>query len=101
MMQAKLEVQGALACLILSGAFRFDGRLKFKEATQGIVADMNIRQLDVDLSMVDYIDSSGLGMLLLLRERMKGRPIRLLNPQPVVVATLDIANFAKIFTIIR
>lgn len=100
-MQAKLEIQGSLAHLSIAGAFRFDGRVKFKELTQRVIEDASIRQLDIDLGLVEYMDSSGLGMLLLLKERMVGRNIRLVNPRGAVLSTLEIANFAKIFQIVH
>lgn len=54
----------------------------------------------VDLSEVEYIDSAALGMLLLLRERVKDDQKRVIivagHGQPAEV--LRLANFASLFT---
>jgi len=53
----------------------------------------------VDLSQVDYVDSSALGMLLLLRDRVRGDPQRILlrglQGQPRAVLTM--AKFDRMF----
>jgi anti-anti-sigma factor len=50
---------------------------------------------------VDYLDSSGLGMLLMLREKAQAanKTVSLRNCRGAVRQVLDIANFAKLFTI--
>jgi len=53
----------------------------------------------IDLGGVDYLDSSALGMLLLLRERAEsmGKTVSLTRMQGTVKQVLDVANFDKIF----
>lgn len=52
----------------------------------------------VDLSLVDYMDSAGLGLLLLLREHASGGPqVTLLGPNAKVARILRIASFHKLF----
>lgn len=55
----------------------------------------------VDLAGTDYLDSSALGMLLLLREHAggEGSKIDIENPSPDVKKILDVANFGKLFEI--
>ncbi len=55
----------------------------------------------VDLHRAEYMDSSALGMLLLLREHAGGdsSDIHLRKPSNDVRNVLDIANFDKLFTI--
>ena len=55
----------------------------------------------VDLAGTDYLDSSALGMLLLLREHAggEGSKIDIANPSPDVKKILDVANFGKLFEI--
>ena len=50
---------------------------------------------------MDYLDSSALGMLMLLNERAKvvNKPVALLNTSGVVSQVLGVANFSKIFNI--
>lgn len=54
----------------------------------------------VDLTDVEYMDSSALGMLLQLREHgYKGREVELVNSNPGVKEILRIANFEKLFKV--
>jgi HptB-dependent secretion and biofilm anti anti-sigma factor len=55
----------------------------------------------VDFGRVDYLDSSALGMLLLLREKAEaaGKKVSLANLSGTVKQVLEIANFGKLFTI--
>ncbi len=55
----------------------------------------------VDLSNTDYMDSSALGMLLLLREHAKcrGGTVFIERPSEQVNSILKVANFEQLFTI--
>lgn len=78
---------------------RFDYRVydSFKASYASLE---NSQQVNVDLSKTEYMDSSALGMLLMLREHMgKAVSILLVNPTPDVQRVLSIANFDKLFAI--
>jgi anti-anti-sigma factor len=53
----------------------------------------------IDLSDTEYLDSSALGMLLLLREHAGGESsdIEITEASPEVRKILDVANFGKLF----
>ena len=55
---------------------------------------------DVDLSRVEDVDSSGLGMFLMLREHAGGRNehVVLRNPNQAVATVLRTADFETLFT---
>lgn len=54
----------------------------------------------IDLDGVSYMDSSALGMLLVLRDQAgEGVSITLARPRPAVRKLLEIANFQKLFRI--
>ncbi len=84
----------------VSVAGRFDYRIydSFKASFQEI--DETQKTVNVDLSQTDYMDSSALGMLLMMREHV-GRAVKicLVNPSPDVMRVLAIANFDKLFSI--
>lgn len=85
--------------IAVSGKFDFQLYDEFRSAyvdTQG----SGIRYT-VDLSGTDYLDSSALGMLLLLREHAggEGAKIDITNSSPDVKKILDVANFGKLFNI--
>ncbi|MBF0427682.1 MAG: STAS domain-containing protein [Magnetococcales bacterium] len=54
----------------------------------------------IDFKRVNYMDSSALGMLLLLREACgeEQSRVKLLNCNPQVQKILEIANFTRLFT---
>ena len=57
--------------------------------------------ITIDLSDTTYLDSTALGLLLLLREHVGDhyRHIVLRHPQPAVARVLSTANFDKLFVI--
>ena len=59
-------------------------------------------EVAVDLCNVAYLDSSALGMLLMLRDKAKtsGKTVCLANAKGSVRQVLDIANFGKLFPIV-
>lgn len=97
--QSKSGNQGTLS---LGGRFDFNVHRDFKESYMAFLNDAAITSINVNLAAVDYLDSSALGMLLMLRERAgtANKQISLSNPNETVVKILDIANFKKLFTIV-
>jgi len=89
------------AVLSLSGRFDFNAHREYREALERLMSYADAHAFEVDLSQVSYLDSSALGMLLVLRERA-GRvnaPVALVGAQGSVRQVLDIANFSRIFAI--
>ena len=83
----------------VSGRFDFSLHKDFRSASEQITA--NIRQVKVDLGRAEYVDSSALGMLLILRDKMGGdkSSVRITNVSPEVRKILEIANFNQLFTL--
>ncbi len=84
----------------VSVAGRFDYRIydSFKASFSGI--ENKSVTVNVDLSETDYMDSSALGMLLMLREHVgRAATVLLVKPSPDVMRVLTIANFDKLFSI--
>ncbi len=102
-MDIKQQKNGNIGVLILNGRFDFNSHRTFKESYAGFLADADVRTVEIDLANVSYIDSSALGMLLMLRERSDGmgKKVVLRNPNEIVVQILDIANFNKLFPIVK
>ena len=100
-MDIRQTKSGDDAALILVGRFDFNVHREFKEAYMALINDANIQTIKIDLAGVDYLDSSALGMLLMLRERVHAanKQVDLRNPNHTVEQILDIANFNKLFTI--
>lgn len=88
-----------IATIIIKGSFNFDVNAEFRRALESSVESK--RKIVVDMSMVDNIDSSALGMLLLLREQCAGRDskIRIINCRQDICDVLKMANFQLMFDI--
>jgi|SoiMethySBSTD1v2_1073268.scaffolds.fasta_scaffold42385_3 anti-anti-sigma factor len=99
-MRASLRKDGDTAVIRLKGRFDFAGHREFKRCCEGALSEPSVQQIDVDLRGVEYLDSSALGMLLLLRERADSRnvPIALLHCSGIVREILDVASFDTMFT---
>ncbi len=93
--QASLD--GNEVTIRVQGRFDFSVHKEFREATQE--ANGPGTRYVVDLAGTEYMDSSALGMLLLLREQAGGdqADIRITNPRPEVKKILTISNFQKMF----
>lgn len=100
-MQATVSKEGAKAVVRLSGRFDFNTHREFRGAYEPLLTESDIRQVTVDFSGVDYLDSSALGMLLMLRDKLGGanKEVVLAGVRGNVKQVLDIANFGKLFQI--
>ena len=96
------QADGVNGQVRLAGRFTFECHQAFKAATDPLLDLPNLAQLQLDLSAVDYMDSSSLGMLLVLREKAetKGISIALLRPSPCVITILKVVQFGKLFQIL-
>lgn len=101
-MQITMKAEGQRAVVRLSGKFDFSAHREFRETIDAALQNKEFGEVVVDLAGVDYIDSSALGMLLMLREKTNGakKNLSLANPRGVVKQALDIAHFEKLFSIV-
>ena len=99
-MQANLKTEHDRAVIRLTGRFDFSGHREFKQCYEAALGQPEVRSIDVDLEAVEYLDSSALGMLLLLKEQADARamPVSLLNCAGMVREILDVANFGVVFS---
>lgn len=95
------KIDGNSARLSLEGRFDFHSHRDFRTAYEAVLGQDGVRDIIIDFGRVDYLDSSALGMLLLLREKAEagGRKVRLANLSGSVKQVLEIANFGKLFAI--
>lgn len=99
-MHAIVTVAEDSAVIRLEGRFDFNAHREFREAVDTVLAGP-ATAIAVDFKAVDYVDSSALGMLLMLRDRARnaGREVALVACHGAVRQVLDIANFGKLFNI--
>ena len=68
----RVDIQDNSACIIMSGQFNFQVHRPFKQAYAALLENKNIVDITIDMERLTYMDSSALGMLLLLREFVNG-----------------------------
>ena len=90
---------GSKVTISVSGKFDFQLYDEFRSAYSGTPGSGV--DYEVNLSGTDYLDSSALGMLLLLREHAGGETskIDITQVSDDVRKVLDVANFGKLFNI--
>ncbi|MBF0541103.1 MAG: STAS domain-containing protein [Nitrospirae bacterium] len=89
---------GNSAVLQISGRFDINDFENFSETSKTLI-NKGVKKYIVDLSETEYLDSSALGMLLLLRERVGGdeADITIVNASSEVKKILTISNFQRLF----
>lgn len=101
-MQASTTREGSKGIIKLAGRFDFNRHREFRGAYEPLLDDAAIQEVIVDMGGVDYLDSSALGMLLMLKDKVSAskKSVALTNVSGSVRQVLDIANFGKLFRII-
>jgi len=102
-MAINVQIHDRSARIAMSGRFDFQVHRDFKDAYTPLLDNAAVHEIEVEMSKVDYLDSSALGMLMLLNERAMAanKSVALLNTSGVVSQVLEVANFSKIFNIKR
>jgi anti-anti-sigma factor len=99
----KLTTDANRNTVVIAPGIRFDFNThrEFRNAYETALATPGVRTIHVDLKDVAYLDSSALGMLLLLKEKAEvtGQNVALVNSHGTVRDILDVANFNKLFSI--
>ena len=97
--QANLSNDGQVLTIRVSGRFDFGAHQDFREAYER--SGLTPQRYVVDLQDTDYIDSSALGMPLLLRDHAGGdlAMIQIIHCNPDVRKVFAISNFEQLFAI--
>jgi anti-anti-sigma factor len=94
-----LSTDGRGLTIAIKGRFDFGKHLAFREAYERQSAKLDY--FVIDLKETTYVDSSALGMLLMLRDHAGGEDsdIRVVNASSDVRKILAISNFDRLFDI--
>ena len=94
-----LSTDGNELTIRIKGRFDFSAHQDFRNAYEAL--DQSPGEYQVDMDETTYLDSSALGMLLLLRDHAGGdsASIRIINCSPDVKKILTISNFEQLFSI--
>lgn len=95
------SADGQELTIIIKGRFDFSTHQEFRRAYEP--KEKQASRYKVDLKDTHYLDSSALGMLLLLRDHAGGdrADIQLVHCNNDVKKILDISNFSKLFNIVK
>ena len=96
---SNLSEDGKQLTIIVGSKFDISTYQEFSTSYKDHLASVSVEKTIVDMSTVAYIDSSALGMLLLLRERAGATDacIQITNCSPEVKEILQVANFGQLF----
>lgn len=94
---SETSADGQKLTISVKGRFDFAKHQEFRESYE----QRELAEVIVDLKEATYLDSSALGMLLLLRDHAGGENshIRVVNSSTDVKKILAISNFDKLFDI--
>ena len=97
-MSISTSTEGNKHIIKIQGRFDFALQSDFRKAYEQVA---NSSQFVLDFSTAEYMDSSALGMLLLLRDYAGGDSsnIELTRCRPEIKNIFEISNFQKLFTI--
>ena len=96
----QLSDNGAELIIAVNGRFDFSAHQDFRKSYED--RDPTPETYVIDMTETTYLDSSALGMLLLLRDHAGGNDskITITNVNPDVRKILSISNFDQLFEII-
>ena len=94
------NTNGNTVNIVISGRFDFSVHKEFRDSYSGTQSG-SATEFIIDMSQTEYVDSSALGMLLLLREHAGSDQanVTIKDCQSDVKDILIVSNFDKLFTI--
>jgi anti-anti-sigma factor len=99
MLDVSTTTQASNVTVHVRGRFDFDGHREFRRMVARVLTQPSVEAVRFDLSGVDYMDSSALGMLLLSLDDAKaaGKTLSLSGIESAQWQAFDIANFRTLF----
>ncbi len=99
-MEINLNNKGNLVEIKVKGDIEMMSIKEFKEKLLA-VGEENDVDIALDLSEVDYIDSSGVGVLISLNklQKKKGKKLELVKVSPKVLNVLKLSSLAEVFNL--
>lgn len=97
----QIDVSVDTCMMRLHGRFDYSVHGEFLKRAESFVAEAVAPQVRIDMGQLDYIDSSGLGMLLMMRDLAKrhDKTMTLTNVKGYVRQVIDNAQFSRLFDI--
>lgn len=98
-MPITLSRQAGVCTLVIRGKFTFDVHREFRLLTEQALNHPECKRVDMDLSGVEYLDSSALGMLLQAKDKAAalGNSVRLTGATGTTRGILQAVKFDELF----
>ena len=98
-MELAIQTNNDHVTVKISGQFTFADNQKFKHVIE-LLSQEGLHGINLDFSQVSFIDSAGLGMLLLLRDQCQNNhiSISIQNAKGQVEKVFLISKFDQLFT---
>lgn len=95
----KIQNSGSQASIELKGRLTFADYSNFREMLQ-LLSELTIKKCTLDLSELEFIDSAGLGMLLIARDKVQSQSglLNLRCAEGQVKKMLELGRFDNLFT---
>lgn len=96
----RVDQREGLAVVALNGSCTMDVSTQIQQRLVDLVSD-KLPALVIDMSGLDFIDSTGLGGIVAahLRARRHRGVIRLVNPKPAIREILDVTRLIQLFPV--
>ena len=81
--------------------FGFSFHKTFNATCEPLTKDASLKEVELDFSLVQYLDSSALGMMVLLSKKLSGSSVVLTisGARGTARDIIDMANLSKLYTI--
>jgi anti-anti-sigma factor len=101
--QIHVSEKNNIATLHLGAWFGFQSHKQFTSAYSQLLNETILKSIAVDLSKIEHLDTSALGMLLLLRQRAMaaGKSVLLVGPSDYTDSVFKLTDFDSLFEISR
>jgi len=102
-MEILSSMNDGVLCVRPSGEIDHHTAKDMREAIDGLISKNNPRELELDLSAIDFMDSSGLGLVLGRYKKQSdiGGKFKIINPGRRTMQILQLAGVEKIIKIER
>lgn len=98
-METRTDIVDGKAMVVVEGKLTVQTSPELGAVLSGLPAE--VREVDIDLSNVDYISSAGLRVLVAAEKRVltDGGQMRLLHPRDEVLEVFEMTGLSDVFTI--
>jgi anti-anti-sigma factor len=98
----KTAIDSGRVTVFLEGRLSFQSYPDFRAATVPYLDHPEVKEFHLDMSAVDFMDSSALGMILHFRQKTEAarKALAVTHPAPAIAKILKVVNFGKLVTIL-